>query len=65
MTDKEMTLDEKMKRLSELVAWFEGDEFKLEDSQARYNEVKRLADELRQEIDRLEQTFTPVDAQSK
>lgn len=58
--DEKKTLDEKLQRLNELAKWFEGDDFRLEEASQHYDEVKKLADELRQEIDKLEQIFTPV-----
>ena len=45
MSKNDKTIQEKMNQLSELVAWFESDEFELEAAIEKYKTAEVLADE--------------------
>ena len=44
------TITEKIARLNEMVAWFEGVEFILEEATGRFEAAKKLADEIEENL---------------
>ena len=48
---KNKTIEEKMTELNKLVAWFDGDEFVLEQAIDRFKEAERLAEEVKQDLE--------------
>ncbi len=46
MSETNNTVSKKLAKLSELVAWFESDEFVLEQAVERFHEAQKLADEI-------------------
>lgn len=46
----EQTISEKLATLSELVAWFESDEFSIEQAIEKYKEAEALAKNIEQEL---------------
>lgn len=55
---KPSSIEEKMKQLRELVAWFEGDDFVLEKASEKFNQATRLASEIEKELSELKNTIT-------
>lgn len=54
MSDKSSeTIAKKLAKLSELVAWFESDEFVLEEATERFTEAQKLAEEIENELTKL------------
>lgn len=59
MSDKSNeTVTKKLARLGELVAWFEGDEFVLEEAIERFKEAQKLADEVEADLSKLKNEIT-------
>lgn len=55
---EQKTVSQKMDELSELVAWFEGDEFELERALETYNKAEKLASEIEQDLTGLKNEIT-------
>ncbi len=53
MSAKSETIEQKMARLRELVAWFESDDFALEDASKKFNDAAALAKEIEHDLDEL------------
>lgn len=54
MSDKNnVSVSEKMTQLSELVAWFDSDEFELEQALDKFNEAEKLAAEIESDLSSL------------
>lgn len=53
MSEKNETVSRKLTRLSELVAWFESDDFVLEEAVDRFTEAQKLADEIEEDLSKL------------
>lgn len=64
MSDQKPSLDEQIQKLDELVAWFEGDDFKLDQASEKYQQAKNLLDNIERGINELEQVFKVIDEQS-
>jgi len=61
MTKKDNpTIEEKIAMLEQKVAWFDGDEFALEQAMDRYDEAQKLADEIQVELADLKNTIERV-----
>jgi len=59
MSDKSSeTVTKKLARLGELVAWFESDEFVLEEAIERFKEAQKLADEVEADLSKLKNEIT-------
>ena len=65
MTKNNPTVQDKIATLRELVAWFDGEEFSLEESVAQFKKAEKLAQEiehdlqtLKNEIDVVKQSFS-------
>ncbi len=58
--DQELSLDEKIAKLNELVAWFEGDDFVLDSATSKYQQAKNLLADIEKGINSLEQVFQVV-----
>ena len=50
MSTKNNSLQEQLAKLDELVAWFEGDEFELEQALDKYRQAEMLAAEIEKEL---------------
>ena len=53
MTKNNTTIQEKTAKLSELVAWFDSDEFVLEAALDRFKEAEKLAADIEQDLSSL------------
>lgn len=52
------TISKKLAKLSELVAWFESDDFVLEDAIERFKEAQKLADDVEADLSKLKNEIT-------
>lgn len=55
---EQKTVSEKMSELSELVAWFESDEFELEKAIETYQKAEKLAGEIEHDLSNLKNEVT-------
>lgn len=55
---KEKTTKEQLAALEELIAWFESDDFSLEEAQAKFKEAEALAGDIRQKLTELGNDIT-------
>ncbi len=60
MSKSEPTIQEKMMKLDELLAWFNGDDFALEQATAKLQEAKVLAGDIEKNLTTLENEITIV-----
>lgn len=58
MSKNNKTITEKMNTLTELVAWFEGDEFELEKALDRYRDAEKLANEIENDLSEIKNEVT-------
>ncbi len=58
MSKNDKTIQEKMNQLSELVAWFESDEFALETAIEKYKTAEALAGEIEKDFSELKNEIT-------
>lgn len=56
------TVSQKMDELSELVAWFESDEFELEQAIAKYKDAEKIAGEIEKDLSELKNEITVLKA---
>lgn len=59
-SDATPTIQTKLAQLDELVAWFDGDEFELEKATEKLQEAKKLAVDIEQSLDKVENEITIV-----
>lgn len=57
---KNKTVQEKMADLDELVAWFDSDEFVLEQAIDKFKQAEKLANELRDELEKMKNDIQVV-----
>ena len=50
MSKNDTSVQQKLVKLDELVAWFDSDEFVLEEAIARYHEAEKLAEEIEHDL---------------
>ena len=50
MSEKNNTLNKKMAELEKIVAWFDGEEFTLEEAMENFKKAEKLAEEIRVEL---------------
>lgn len=62
MSEKNKTIAEKTAALNELVAWFEGDDFVLEEALAKYAKAEKLAAEIEGDLKALKNNIETVKA---
>lgn len=60
MTKSEITIQDKVTKLDELLAWFNSDDFVLEQAGDKLKEAKKLADEIEQGLSSLENDITII-----
>lgn len=51
MTKSDQTIQDKISKLDEAVAWFESDDFELEQASAKLKEAAKLAKEIEESLD--------------
>ncbi len=62
MSKNDKTIQQKMNQLSELVAWFESDEFELETAIEKYKTAEALAGEIETDLSQLKNEITVLKA---
>lgn len=63
MTSKNKTIEERIAALEQAVAWFESDEFTLDEAVERYQQVQQQAAAIQAELAELRHTITVATAQ--
>lgn len=58
MSAKNKTIQEKMNALARQVAWFDSDEFSLEEALERFKAAEKLADEIEAELTTMKNDIT-------
>lgn len=59
-TKNNLTIREKTEALNELVAWFDGDEFELEQALEKFKQAEKMAHEIEQDLLALKNEITVV-----
>lgn len=59
-TSKDKTVQDKLSELSELVAWFQSQEFKLEEAFDKYKQAEALAEEIEKDLSKLKNDINVV-----
>lgn len=59
-TKNNLTVSDKTAKLNELVAWFESDDFELEQALTKFKEAEKLAAEIEQDLLALKNEITIV-----
>jgi exodeoxyribonuclease VII small subunit len=60
MSEANKTVQQKMSELSELVAWFQSSDFKLEQAVEKYKQAEKLAEEIEKDLTKLKNDITVV-----
>lgn len=61
MSDKnKQTIAEKIASLNEMIAWFDGDDFELEQAMAKFSEAEKLAEEIEHDLTKLKNNIEVV-----
>ena len=60
MSEKNNTVQDKLTRLSELVAWFQSPAFALEEATERFQQAEALAEEIEKDLTKLKNDITVV-----
>lgn len=64
MTSKNKTIEERIAALEQAVAWFESDEFTLDEAVERYQQVQQQAAAIQAELAKLKHTITIATTQN-
>ena len=62
MSEKKRSIAEKTAELDELVSWFDGDEFELEQALEKFKEAEKLAAEIEKDLAALKNDINVVKA---
>lgn len=60
MSNKSNSIEEKMTKLRELAAWFEGDDFSLADATKTFEQATTLAREIEHDLSQMKNTVTEL-----
>lgn len=60
---KQSSIQEKMAALDELLAWFDGDDFELEQSLEKFTAAKKLANDIEQDLMTMKNKITVMSEQ--
>ena len=60
MSEQNKSVQEKLTELSELVGWFQGASFKLEDALEKFKSAEKLADEIEKDLTKLKNDIKVV-----
>lgn len=60
MSKPSKTLADKQTELDELLAWFDSDDFSIEQAMERFEQAKKLADDIEKELTEYKNTFTTL-----
>lgn len=62
-TTEQTTINEKLAKLNEYVAWFEGDDFAIEESLDKFAEAQKLAEEIQADLASFKNKVTVIKKQ--
>lgn len=60
MSKTKPSINEKMRKLDELLAWFDGDEFELEKAVDKFKEAEELAGRIENDLAEMKNTITVI-----
>lgn len=60
MSDQDKSVQDKLAELSELVGWFQGNSFKLEDALTKFKSAEKLAEEIEKDLTKLKNDIQVV-----
>ncbi|MEO6110120.1 MAG: hypothetical protein ABIP50_03875 [Candidatus Saccharimonadales bacterium] len=60
MSDQDKSIQDKLSELSELVGWFQGASFKLEDALTQYKAAEKLAEDIEKDLTKLKNDIKVV-----
>ena len=60
MSDQNKSVQDKLAELSELVSWFEGPSFKLEDALTKFKSAEKLAEDIENDLTKLKNDIQVV-----
>ena len=60
MKENKVSLDDKIKELESQIAWFEGDDFNVEDAIERYTKAKKLSQSISRDIEEFKNVITMI-----
>lgn len=63
MSEEKRSISEKMAKLDELLAWFDGDDFELEKSLEVFEEAKTLADDIETDLTAIKNNISVISEQ--
>ncbi len=63
MSQTKLSIKEKMAKLDELLAWFDGDDFELEAAHDKFIEARKLVDSIEKDLMAVKNTITVVSEQ--
>lgn len=61
MSQNKPTIEDKIAELEQRVAWFDSDEFRLDQAIERYTEAEKLSNEITKELTELKNTIIKAD----
>ena len=60
MSKQKPSINEKMTQLDELLAWFDSDDFELEEAIGRFEDAEKLASSIEQDLSDMKNTITVI-----
>lgn len=60
MSEKSKTVQDKLRELSELVAWFQSPAFSLEEAVGNFQQAEKLAEDIEKDLTKLKNDITVV-----
>ncbi|MDD3036071.1 MAG: hypothetical protein PHO93_04075 [Candidatus Saccharimonadaceae bacterium] len=60
MSEKNKTIKEKMSNLSKMIAWFDSEDFNLEEAIDRFNQTEKLAIEIENDLNELKNEINVI-----
>lgn len=63
MSKNSTHIEDDIKQLEAHIAWFEGDEFNLEEALSKYQEAEKMAEEITRKLRELKNTITKATEQ--
>ena len=63
MTKSNSSIEDKIKQLEDQIEWFDGDDFKIELAIEKYDQAKKLAQDVTQDIEAMKNEVTIINEQ--
>lgn len=63
MTKSNSSIEDKIKQLEDQIEWFDGDDFKIELAIEKYDQAKKLAQDITQDIEAMKNEVTIINEQ--